>query len=161
MNIFKKSKFKESGKHGVTVRRLLSVEVVEARGLKALNKAKLGKIQPSSDPFAVISLKDIGGREIKNETFKVKQVNATLSPVWKESFVFGQQYVLKNSESLPSLQVVIYHKGQFDFSETSLGKVEIPLTNVGCDVVDSWYPIKADGRTVDVSGEVCFFLVTF
>ena len=63
--------------------RLLFVEVVEARGIIAVNKNN------TSDPYVVVSLQDLGGRHIKSETFNTKQKNATITPSWGESFTFG------------------------------------------------------------------------
>ena len=64
-------------------RRLLFVEVVRAENILALNKT-------SSDPYLTIALADIGGREIKTESFRTKQKSNTLAPVWNEKFTFGE-----------------------------------------------------------------------
>lgn len=64
-------------------RRLLTVEIVEARNLTAASKN--GK----SDPFATATLTDLGGREIKKESFTTKNKKDTLAPVWNENFTFG------------------------------------------------------------------------
>lgn len=64
-------------------RRLLTVEVIEARNLTAASKN--GK----SDPAVMVSLTDLGGREIKKETFSTKIKKDTLAPVWNETFIFG------------------------------------------------------------------------
>ena len=66
-------------------RRLLTVTVVEAKGLKARNKSP-----PTSDPFGVINLVDLGGREIKTESNKIKQKSGTTIPKFDETFVFGK-----------------------------------------------------------------------
>lgn len=66
------------------VTRTLQVDVVEARGLLACQK------NGTSDPYAVVLLADLSGREVKNETFNTKQKNGTLSPTWNESFTFGK-----------------------------------------------------------------------
>lgn len=79
---FRRTKFKkESGDH-TSDRRLLRVKVIKASGLKAIHGA-------TSDPYAVIGLRDVAGREIKTETFNVKQKHKTVNPVWNEEFVFG------------------------------------------------------------------------
>lgn len=65
-----------------TSRRLLYVDVIKADNVLALNKT-------SSDPYIAIALADIGGREIKSESFKTKQKSSTLKPEWNEKFVFG------------------------------------------------------------------------
>lgn len=64
-------------------RRLLTVEVIEARNLTAASKN--GK----ADPAATVCLQDLGGREIKKEAFSTKIKKDTLAPVWNESFSFG------------------------------------------------------------------------
>lgn len=50
----------------------------------------------------------------------------------KVKFLLGNHYNLTSSESteLPKLYLSIYHKGQFDFSETLLGIVEVDLTSI-------------------------------
>jgi Ca2+-dependent lipid-binding protein len=63
--------------------RLLFVELVEAREIMAINKNN------TSDPYATLALQDLGGREIKTESFHTKQKNATIMPNWGESFTFG------------------------------------------------------------------------
>ncbi len=65
-------------------RRVVLVEIVEARNLLAQNK------NGTCDPYASVSLLDLGGREIKNETFKTKQKNATLTPNWSEKIALGK-----------------------------------------------------------------------
>lgn len=75
--------FFSGGKQNVdTSRRLLYVDVIKADNILALNKT-------SSDPYIAIALADIGGREIKSESFKTKQKSNTLKPEWNEKFVFG------------------------------------------------------------------------
>ncbi len=69
-------------------RRLLHVEVIKAENILALAKT-------TSDPYLTIALADIGGREIKTESFKTKQKANTLSPQWNEKFVFGKCFSLK------------------------------------------------------------------
>jgi hypothetical protein len=67
----------------IPARRLLDLEVVEARGVLA--KAKNG----SSDPFMTVTMTDLGGREIKAETFKTTVKANTIAPQWKEKFQLG------------------------------------------------------------------------
>jgi Ca2+-dependent lipid-binding protein len=69
-------------------RRLLYVEVVKAENILALAKT-------TSDPYLTIALADIGGREIKTESFKTKQKANTLAPQWNEKFVFGNDLTCK------------------------------------------------------------------
>lgn len=70
-------------------------------------------------------------------------------------FYLGHQYDLSNEDYLPSLVLSLFHKAQYDFSETPLGKVEIDLSTISCDKTDTWYALVPDqGKTMDVSGEV-------
>lgn len=64
-------------------RRELYVEVVEARGLMKSNPSG------TADAFVTAVMSDLGGREIKTESFKTGQKSGTLAPVWKEKFTFG------------------------------------------------------------------------
>ena len=73
-------------------RRLLTVEVVEARGLKALSKSKssFSSSAPTSDPFGQIGFVDmVNRRDIKNETFKLPQKTGTTAPKWNQTVIFG------------------------------------------------------------------------
>ncbi len=73
-----------AGGAGGEERRLLTVEIIEARNLLAC--VKNGK----SDPHATLSLTDLGGRAIKSESFVTKSKKDTLAPVFNEKFVFGK-----------------------------------------------------------------------
>ena len=65
-------------------KRFLLVTLVGARNIKAVNKT-------SSEPYAVLSLRDLAGREIKNESFTTKRLDKpTLDPIWNEEFKFGK-----------------------------------------------------------------------
>ncbi len=64
------------------------MEVIEARNLLAQNK------NGTSDPYATVALNDLGGREMKNESFKTKQKNATLAPNWSEKIALGKIYCI-------------------------------------------------------------------
>jgi len=69
----------------LTEQRLLIVNVVSARAIKSASGGK------GSEPFIVLSLRDIAGREIKNESFSTKRVEkATFEPSWNEEFQFGE-----------------------------------------------------------------------
>ncbi|RYY83964.1 hypothetical protein EON63_10140 [archaeon] len=83
------SKRKEN--QGSSERRLLHVELVEARQLLALVK------NGTSDPVVQLALTDLGGREIKKEIFRSKQKSGTLSPSWDEKFTFGRSFGCKSS----------------------------------------------------------------
>lgn len=65
-------------------KRLLSVEIVDGRNLVPCSR------NGTSDPFINLQLIDLGGREIKAETFKTVQKNGTIAPQWNEKFVFGK-----------------------------------------------------------------------
>jgi hypothetical protein len=65
-------------------KRLLTVEIVDAKNL--IPCARNG----TSDPFLSLTLVDLGGREIKAESFKTTQKNGTIAPSWVEKFVFGK-----------------------------------------------------------------------
>ncbi len=73
-----------SSREESTITRTLQLDVIEARGLLACQK------NGTSDPYVIAVLTDLGGRELKAETFNTKQKNGTLSPNWNESFVFGK-----------------------------------------------------------------------
>ncbi len=68
-----------------SARRLLIVEVVEARNVIACEKSG------TSDPFIQLSLFDIAGREIKNEKYETTVKKKTLNPSWKQQFTFGNK----------------------------------------------------------------------
>ena len=76
-------------------RRLLTVEVVEAKGVIASSKA-------GSDPYVLCALTDLGGREIKAESFRTKTLNKTVNPKWEEKFTYGRSAVHTLLQSLNS-----------------------------------------------------------
>ena len=65
-------------------RRLLDVEIVAARGIIACVK------NGSSDPYVSCAMMDLGGREIKAETFKTAKESNTLAPSWEQKFQYGE-----------------------------------------------------------------------
>ena len=69
-------------------------------------------------------------------------------------FSIGSKYDLSDPNNLPVLSITLLHKGTFDFSESSLGKVEVDLSTITCNTKDDWYRIIPDGRTTDVTGEL-------
>lgn len=146
-SLFRKTRFATSSK-GNNDRRLLTVTIVKAEGIKAANKK-------SSDPYIVLCLKGIGDREIKSESFRSSHKSGTTNPVWEEKFVFGKTYDLSFKDNLPSLSVAMFHKGQFDFSESPLGKIyDIPLEDISTSETDKMFELKPDGRTTDVTGKI-------
>lgn len=81
--------FSKQGKNdtsGLPPRRTLSVEVIKADNVLACNKTV-------SDPYLTVALADIGGREIKTESFRTKQKQGTVNPVWNEKFEFGKFFI--------------------------------------------------------------------
>jgi len=55
--------------------------------------------------------------------------------------------------------VALYHKGQFDFSETPLGKIyEIALDEISTSLTDKMYELKPDGRATGITGKVSFII---
>ncbi len=70
-----------------TAKRLLTVEVLSASNIKAEDKKK-----GSSDSYVHCSLLDLGDREVKAESFRTKQVKNSLSPEFRETFVFGKRH---------------------------------------------------------------------
>lgn len=128
-------------------KRLLTVDVVEARNLKASSKSNL------SDPFAAVYLRDLGGRESKPK-YNTKLKSNTLAPKWNETFIFGDSYDLDSEENLPTLVVTIYHKGTYSVSEVFLGQVEIDLKDITTTSRDMWYSLEPDAKHLDVTGEV-------
>ena len=65
-------------------RRLLIVDVMEARGL-VIGDIKRG----TSDSFVECSLLDLGDREIKSETYRTQQIKGTLTPTYDQRYSFG------------------------------------------------------------------------
>lgn len=63
--------------------RLLEVRVLEARNVIACDRGG------TSDPYVVLTLVDIAGREIKGEKQKTEKINKTLNPRWNATLVLG------------------------------------------------------------------------
>ena len=68
-----------------TNRRLLLVEVVEAKNLLPCDMKKTG-----CDSYVNCSLLDLGDREIRAETFCTQHIKGTLNPAYKQTFTFGK-----------------------------------------------------------------------
>ena len=66
----------------------------------------------------------------------------------------GDNFDLSYGENQPSLSISLYHKGAFSVSEVPLGKVEINLEDIATNATEMWFPLKPDGRTTDVSGDL-------
>jgi hypothetical protein len=84
--MFSGAKKKTQGSVGVTHtnRRLLIVDVLEARNILAIDSKK-----KTTDSYISCSLLDLGEREIKAETFCTQQVKSSLNPAFNQKFSFG------------------------------------------------------------------------
>jgi len=114
----------------------LDVEVVQARGLRAMDMDGL------SDPYAVIRL----GRQERQTT----SMKCTLSPVWNH-------LAKLDFEPLQKLVVELFDHDDFSFDgDDFMGKVEIPISRlVKGEEQNGWYPLRDDrGREVEDYGEV-------
>jgi Ca2+-dependent lipid-binding protein len=142
------------------------VEVVKAENILALAKT-------TSDPYLTIALADIGGREIKTESFKTKQKANTLAPQWNEKFVFGNyitlnlislfmvvfsgaKYDLDTTDELPTLSLAMFHKGAYSVSEVPMGVITVHLDSVDQTggTTEQAYELETTGRMKVVSGAV-------
>jgi hypothetical protein len=70
-------------------RRLLIVDVLEARNLLPCDKKK-----GTSDAYIICSLLDLGDREIRAETFSTQHVKGTINPSYNQKFSFGTSCLL-------------------------------------------------------------------
>lgn len=139
-------------------RRLLHVEIVEARGLSNPNpKAKSGDI----DSFVKIQLVDIAGRPKDKETFQTTVVKDSSTPSFGQSFDVGASVDL-NVDELPSVQFLVFHKSSM-FSmgvvpDTPLGMFSVDLNDLPVDEVVDWYALQNDtskgAALVAVTGEL-------
>ena len=127
-------------------KRLLNVTVLEARQVLGIESAS------ASDTYAKISFIDIASRDIKNESAKTKVVGATINPKWGvggagESFRFGENYDLSNTETLPTMRVALFDKNTFS-ADIPMGCVEVPLEQVDAapDGIEQWFPLQRDTR---------------
>jgi hypothetical protein len=170
MNIFRT----KSGVDATDLRYLV-VEVVEARNLVACTKTG------DSDPNLHIYLADLGAREIKTESFRARPQTKTLAPKWRETFTFGsycpptslpastltnsilvhfltsgKKYNLDTDGDLPTLNVVITHKGGYSVADVPMGELQIDLHSIDPNgaVSDMWFPLALSGRMKAVTGEV-------
>jgi hypothetical protein len=108
---------------------LLKVEVIQARGLKAVDFSLMGLGSSSSDPFCRVSC---SGQS--NET-AVKEAN--LEPVFNEVFEYHA------TDEDEELCVVLLDKDRL--SETFLGQVKIPLSSMqDIGVEREWHPLRGE-----------------
>jgi hypothetical protein len=83
--MFSGSKKKAQGSVATnTNRRLLIVNVLEARNILPVDKKK-----NTSDAYVVCSLLDLGDREIKAETYTTQQSKGTINPTYNQTFSYG------------------------------------------------------------------------
>lgn len=155
----------------IASRRCLVVEVIKAENLIACTKAG------DSDPHLTCYLADIGGREIKAESFKIKPQIKTLAPEWNQTFTFGTfalifkvfctnyiavfsgtNYDLDTQGELPSLKLYVYHKAAYSVSDQPMGELTIGLESIDPDggITELAYPLEISGRMKTVSGNVRF-----
>ena len=137
----------------VSDRRLISVEIKEAKGI--LGVTKVGG-NATSYPYVQVNLLDLGGKNISKESFKTEILQNTVDPVWNEIFTFGKFADLNSALNLPSLSISVFHKAAFSVSETPLGIATIYLDTIdpNGDVTDLWYPLEKSGRMKQVSGQI-------
>ena len=112
---------------------MLNVEVISARGIRALDKGKY------SDPFCVLKH---GQKKVKT-TVKKK----TLIPVWNESFSFDKP------PPGSFLQLIVYDDDMM--GRDKLGCVQVSLDSIPPgEKVNQWYTLEKLGNMKEVSGEV-------
>lgn len=136
--IFRITKRMDNANHPSNVnreRRLLHIEVVEARNILGISKSRNGDV---SDAYVLTNLVDLAGRNIPHETFKTTIKGSSITPVWNERFAFGQKFNLDvEDDQLPSVNVLLFHKSTFSVSETPLGAVQIYLDGKVFNVINS------------------------
>ncbi len=144
---------KRASSSSMSDRRLMSVEIKEAKGLMGVTKVG-GNL--TSYPYVQLNLLDLGGKNINKESFKTEILQNTIDPVWNEIFTFGKFANLNSTSNLPSLSVAVFHKAAFSVSETPLGVATIYLDTIDAsgDVTDLWYPLEKSGRMTQVSGQI-------
>ena len=127
-------------------KRLLNVTVLEARQVLGIESAS------ASDTYAKIAFIDIASRDIKSESAKTKVIAGTINPKWGadgagESFRFGENYDLSNTETLPTMRVALFDKNTFS-ADIPMGCVEVPLEQVDAapDGIEQWFPLQRDTR---------------
>ncbi|RYH28936.1 hypothetical protein EON65_10335 [archaeon] len=130
-------------------KRLLEVEIIEARDLLVIKKA-------SADTYVQGCLIDLGGREIKKECFSTKIQKDTTSPQWNEKFLFGHVYNLNTVGDLPTLNLTIFHKAPFSVAEQPMGMVSIQLEHLDTSgfQLDTWFELQKMGRMEKVAGKI-------
>lgn len=65
-------------------KRLVIVNVIEARGILAVDK------KGTSDSYLVCNLLDLGDREVKTEKCITQPIKGTVNPVYNQTFSFGK-----------------------------------------------------------------------
>ena len=71
-----------------------------------------------------------------------------------------------DSESLPSIQIEVFHKGQYSVSEEPLGVVTIQLDSITIPIqtdnppyIELWPHLEVTGRMKEISGKVYFAII--
>lgn len=125
----------------------VSIAILEARGLAAKDRNGL------SDPFCEIRLVIDGKKE--DPKYDTRTVEKTLSPVWKERFVFINENLSKKSAQLV---VKCFDANRFAGNKF-LGIVQLSIH----DLLDSlpregvwekWLPLQAYKGDIDISGDL-------
>lgn len=134
----------------VGVRRLLRLDVVEARNLTIPPgarppAARLGGTNGEVDSFVRVQLLDLNERPKEKETFNTSVVKSS-TPRYNQAFEVGQSFDLDVDE-LPSVQFLVYHKaGVLSFGtggDTLLGQVTVQLSSLASGDVDEWFALQA------------------
>ena len=79
----KRAQGKVSLKESTHDRRLLVVNVIEARGIVAAHRG-------ISNPYLVCSLIDLSEREVRSEKYVTQPVKGSLNPTFGQTFSFGK-----------------------------------------------------------------------
>eukprot|EP00741_Cyanophora_paradoxa_P020745 tig00021293_g20024.t1 len=98
----------------------LGTLVVTAQGAKGLaNKDAVGK----SDPYAVLTLQEVGDSAVEPQRHRTKVVDNNLDPVWNETYSF---HVLREDATL----VVHVFDKDIGFTDDFLGEARVPLSDI-------------------------------
>jgi hypothetical protein len=124
----------------------VSIGLLEARGLTAKDRNGL------SDPFCEVRLV-IGGKK-EDPKYDTRVVEKSLSPVWKERFVFINERLCDASAQL----VIKCFDANKLTAAVFMGIVTVPLHELLGDdasaIVEKWLPLQAYKGDIDVSGDL-------
>jgi len=128
-------------------KRILTVEVVEAKDVIACDKGK------SSDPYCQIQLLD--RKTLKSsESNKTKTKKKTLNPVWNESLEFGKKGASLDTRNQPLLELMMFDADMM--SSEQMGKVTVNLSNLDQSggVTDKWFDLEDTEKAKNVTGSI-------